>query len=62
MAINHAQMIVERKSAYSDIQEITQKRLFETLDLLAKYGADKGEWLNQDFWGVSNRVHYFEEI
>ena len=19
------------------------------------------EWLNQDFWGVSNRVHFFEE-
>ena len=31
------------------------------LDLLIKYGANKEEWLNQDFWGVSNKVHYFEE-
>lgn len=60
-AINHAQMILERKSAYPDIQEITKKRLFETLDLLVKYGADKEEWLNQDFWGVSNKVYFLEE-
>ena len=60
-AINHAQTILERKSAYPDIQEVTKKRLFETLDLLVQYGADKEEWLNQDFWGVSNKVHYFEE-
>ena len=60
-AINHAETILERKSAYPDIQEITKKRLFETLDLLIKYGADKEEWLNQDFWGVTNKVHYFEE-
>ena len=44
-----------------DIQEITQKRLLEILDLLIEYGADKKEWLDQDFWGVSNKVHYFEE-
>lgn len=44
-----------------DIQEITKKRLFETLDLLIKYGADREEWLNQNFWGVSNKVHFFEE-
>ncbi len=59
--VNNAEMILERKEAYPDIQEITKKRLFEVLDLLIKYGADKEEWLNQDFWGVSNKVHYFEE-
>lgn len=61
MAVNKAEMILERKGAYPDIQEITKKRLFEVLDLLVKYGADKEEWLNQNFWGVSNKVHYFEE-
>lgn len=60
-AVNEAEMILERKDAYPDIQEITQKRLFEVLDLLIKYGADKEEWLSQNFWGVSNKVHYFEE-
>ena len=60
-AVNHAEMILERKEAYTDIQEIAKQRLFETLDLLIKYGADKEEWLNQDFWGVSNKVYYFEE-
>lgn len=60
-AVNEAEMILERKSAYPDIQEITKKRLFEALDLLIKYGADKEEWLNQNFWGVSNKVHFFEE-
>ncbi|MDE5780500.1 MAG: ankyrin repeat domain-containing protein, partial [Lachnospiraceae bacterium] len=60
-AVNEAEMILERKNAYPDIQEITKKRLFETLDLLIKYGADKEEWLNQNFWGVSNKVHFFEE-
>lgn len=60
-AVNEAEMILERKGAYPDIQEITQKRLFEVLDLLVKYGADQEEWLNQNFWGVSNKVHYFEE-
>lgn len=60
-AVNDAEMILERKGAYPDIQEITKKRLFEVLDLLVKYGADKEEWLNQNFWGVSNKVHYFEE-
>jgi len=60
-AANNAEMILERKEAYPDIQEITKKRLFEVLDLLIKYGADKEEWLNQDFWGESNKVHYFEE-
>ena len=29
--------------------------------LAGKYGADKEEWLDQNFWGVSNKVHYFEE-
>lgn len=60
-AVNHAEMILERKSAYPDIQDITKKRLFEVLDLLVSYGADKEEWLNQNFGGVSNKVHYFEE-
>ena len=60
-AVNKAEMILECKNAYPDIQEITKKRLFETLDLLIKYGADKEEWLNQNFWGVSNKVHFFEE-
>lgn len=60
-AVNHAEMILARKDAYPDIQEITKKRLFEVLDLLIRYGADKEEWLNQNFWGVSNQVHYFEE-
>lgn len=27
----------------------------------AKYGADKEEGFNQDFWGVSNKVYFFEE-
>lgn len=60
-AVNRAEMILERKNAYPDIQEITKKRLFEVLDLLIRYGADKEEWLNQDFWGVSNKVHFLEE-
>lgn len=60
-AVNNAEMILARKDAYPDIQEITKKRLFEVLDLLIRYGADKKEWLNQNFWGVSNQVHYFEE-
>lgn len=60
-AVNYAEMILERRDAYPDIQEITKKRLFESLDLLIKYGADKDEWLNQNFWGVSNKVHFFEE-
>lgn len=60
-AVNQAEMILVRKGAYPDIQEITKKRLFEILDFLIKYGADKEEWFNQDFWGVSNRVHFFEE-
>ena len=60
-AVNYAEMILERGGAYPDIQEITTKRLFESLDLLIKYGADKEEWLDQNFWGVSNKVHYFEE-
>lgn len=50
---------MERKEAYPDIQEITKKRLFEVLDLLIKCGADKEEWLNQDFWGVSNKKREF---
>ena len=60
-AVNYAEMILERGGAYPDIQEITKKRLFESLDLLIKYGADKEEWLDQNFWGVSNKVHYFDE-
>ena len=60
-AVNEAETILERRSAYPEIQEITKTRLFEILNLLIKYGADKEEWLNQDFWGVSNRVHFFEE-
>lgn len=60
-AVNHAEMILDYRNAYPDIQEITKKRLFEVLDLLIKYGADKEEWLNQNFWGVSNKVHFFEE-
>ena len=57
----HAEGILCYESAYPNIQEITRNRLFEVLDLLIKYGADREEWLNQDFWGVSNKVHYFEE-
>lgn len=60
-AVNWAETILERESVYPDIQETTRKRLFEVLDLLIQYGADKEEWLRQDFWGVSNKVHYFEE-
>lgn len=61
MTVYQAEGILCYKSAYPDIQEIARNRLFEVLDLLTKYGADKEEWLNQDFWGVSNKVHYFEE-
>ena len=60
-AVNDAEMILTRGNAYLDIQEITKKRLFESLDLLIKYGADKDKWLEQNFWGVSNKVHFFEE-
>lgn len=53
------------KGADSDFMEdpalVTKKRLFEALDLLIKYGVDKEEWLNQNFWGVSNKVHFFKE-
>lgn len=61
MAVLQAENILCRKSAYPDIQETARHRLFDVLDLLIKYGAEKEEWLTQDFWGVSNRVHYFEE-
>lgn len=61
MAVNRAENILCRKSAYPDIQETTKKRLFKVLDLLIEYGADKEEWANQNFWGVSNRIYYFEE-
>lgn len=61
MAVNQADNILSCKSAYPDIQEITRKRLSEILDLLIEYGADKEDWLNQDFWGVPNKVYYFEE-
>jgi len=61
MAVQQAENILEYRNAYPDIQEITKKRLFEVLDLLIEYGADKEEWLNQNFWGVSNKVYYFEE-
>lgn len=60
-AVRQAEGILCYESAYPDIQEIARNRLFEVLDLLIKYGANKEEWLNQDFWGVSNKVHYFEE-
>lgn len=61
MAVNRAEMILDRRSAYPDIQEITKKRLFEVLDLLIRYGADEEEWFNQNFWGVTNKAYYFEE-
>lgn len=61
VAVSWADMILSRKSAYPTIQEITPKRLREILDLLIEYGADQQAWLEQDFWGVSNRVHYLEE-
>ncbi len=57
-AVNQAEMVLR---AHPDIQELTPKRLFEVLDLLIQYGADKEEWLNQNFWGVSNKVHFFEQ-
>lgn len=60
-AVNEAEMIFERESAYPNIQKTAKERLFEVLDLLIKYGADKEEWFNQNFWGVSNKVYYFEE-
>ena len=59
--VHQAEGILCHESSYPDIQEIARNRLFEVLDLLIKYGANKEEWLNQDFWGVSNKVHYFEE-
>ncbi len=59
--VHQAEGILCHERAYPDIQEIARNRLFEVLDLLIKYGANKEEWLNQDFWGVSNKVHYFEE-
>lgn len=59
--VRQAEGILCHESVYPDIQEIARNRLFEVLDLLIKYGANKEEWLNQDFWGVSNKVHYFEE-
>ena len=57
-AVNQAEMVLR---AHPDIQELTPKRLYEVLDLLIQYSADKEEWLNQNFWGVSNKVHFFEE-
>lgn len=60
-AVSQAETILESRNAYPDIQEITKKKLYEVLDLLIRYGADKEEWLNQNFWGVSNKVYFFEE-
>lgn len=60
-AVTEAETILTRKSVYPDLQEITEKRLFEILDLLIEYGADKEEWLNQDFGGASNKVRFLEE-
>lgn len=61
MAVHMAEQVLCRRDAYPDIQETTQKRLFEVLDLLIEYGADKEEWLNQNFLGISNKAYYFEE-
>lgn len=60
-AVHSAEFILDSKSAYPSIQELTRNTLFEILDLLIKYGASMEEWLNQNFWGVSNKAHYFEE-
>lgn len=42
--------------------EAAKKQLFKILDLLLEYGADMGQWLEQDFCGESSRTRYVDDF
>lgn len=65
--VAEAENILERQSAYPSVQEITEKRLAELLDLLIKNGADFERWAAKGHFpepnpGESNRARYLEDF
>ncbi len=57
IAINDAENLLYASS--SDKKEIIKKSLFNILDLLIENGADVDIWLDQRFFGDTNRNYYF---
>lgn len=42
--LNDAELILERREAYPDVQDIAEKQLIRLLDILIEYGADFVGW------------------
>lgn len=65
--VAQAENILERQSAYTSIQEITEKRLTELLDILIDHGADFEHWAQKGHFpepnpGESNQVRYLDDF
>ncbi len=63
--VSSANYILDKQSAYPDVQEITEKRLDAALDLLIKHGADLREWADHGHFageGETNRELFLDEF
>jgi len=63
--VSSANYILDKQTAYPDVQEIAEKRLAEALDLLLEYGADFKEWADHGHFagqGETNRELFLDEF
>ncbi|MDE6733020.1 MAG: ankyrin repeat domain-containing protein [Oscillospiraceae bacterium] len=62
-----AENILERQSAYPNVQELCEERLEALLDILLEHGADFNAWANRGHYpeptpGEPNRVRYIDDF
>lgn len=65
--LNDAELILERKEAYPDVQDIAEKQLVRLLDILIEHGADFAGWANRGHFPEpapmeSNKARYLEDF
>ena len=66
-AVCEAENILERQSAYPNVQELCEERLTALLDILIGHGADFNAWANRGHYpepspGEPNRVRYIDDF
>ncbi len=63
--VSSANYILDKQSAYPEVQEIAEKRLEAALDLLIEYGADFKAWADHGHFageGETNRELFLDEF
>lgn len=67
LCVSDAEMILERREAYPDVQEAAERQLMRILDILLAHGADFPGWAKREHFpgpgvGETNRARYLDDF